>query len=95
VRVGLAQVAADESFCFRLRKRGSHLLAAPTPQLEVEIGSTLWLALKERHGRRPKVDLEDPDVLVLAEILGPTAYVGIIRKAWRTTEPGPAEGEAI
>ena len=92
VRVGLERVGADESFCFRLRKRGVHLLEAPTPQLEVEIGSAIWLALQERDGEPPKVDLRDPDVLVLAEVLGPTTAVGVVRKAWRA--PGPKAGEA-
>jgi tRNA(Ser,Leu) C12 N-acetylase TAN1 len=92
VRVGLAQVTKDETFCFRLRKRGIHLLEAPTPEIEVQIGTALWLALQARDGSRPGVDLRNPDVLVLAEVLGPTTAVGISRKAWRT--PPAVAGEA-
>jgi tRNA(Ser,Leu) C12 N-acetylase TAN1 len=83
VRVGLEHVRRDETFCFRLRKRGAHLLEAPTPQSEVQIGTALWLALEGRDGTRPGVELRDPDVLVIAEVLGPTTAVGIVRKAWR------------
>jgi tRNA(Ser,Leu) C12 N-acetylase TAN1 len=91
VRVGLDHVGPDESFCFRLRKRGTHLLEAPTPQIEVEIGTALWKALEERDGTRPGVDLRDPDVLVIAEVLGPTTAIGLVRKAWKT-QPSPQAG---
>jgi tRNA(Ser,Leu) C12 N-acetylase TAN1 len=93
VRIGLQQVGRDETFCFRLRKRGEHLLGAPTPEIEVEIGSGLWLALQERDGKRPGVELREPDVLVLAEVLGPTTAVGIVRKAWRGEPSKPEAGE--
>jgi tRNA(Ser,Leu) C12 N-acetylase TAN1 len=93
VNVGLQQVGRDETFCFRLRKRGRHRLEAPTPEIEVQIGSALWLALQERDGERPGVKLKEPDVLVLAEVLGPTTAVGIVRKAWREAPAKPAAAE--
>lgn len=92
VRVGLEHVGPRESFCFRLRKRGSHWLQQATPQLETEIGSAIWLALQEHHGSRPTVNLEDPDVLVLAEVLGPRTAIGIVRKSW--TKQQRASGQA-
>jgi tRNA(Ser,Leu) C12 N-acetylase TAN1 len=95
VRVGLAHVKRDETFCFRLRKRGAHLLQAPTPEIEVDIGTALWLALEERDGTRPGVELRDPDVLVLAEVLGPMTAVGIVRKAWREAASRPEPVEEI
>jgi tRNA(Ser,Leu) C12 N-acetylase TAN1 len=96
VRVGLAYVKPEDTFCFRLRKRGAHLLFTPTPQIEVQIGSALWLALQDRDHERPGVELKDPDVLVLAEVLGPTTAVGIVRKAWRRTpkKSEPERGES-
>jgi tRNA(Ser,Leu) C12 N-acetylase TAN1 len=93
VRVGLQQVGRDESFCFRLRKRGTHLLEAPTPEIEVQIGSALWLALQKRDGERPGVELKEPDVLVLAEVLGPMTAVGIVRRAWRAVSAKPERTE--
>lgn len=90
VRAGLEHVGPGETFCFRVRKRGSHRLAAPTPQLEFDIGSAIWLALQERDGKPPKVDLKEPDVMVIAEVLGPLAAVGIVRKGWKAA---PAAGE--
>jgi tRNA(Ser,Leu) C12 N-acetylase TAN1 len=39
----------------------------------------------------PQVDLADPDVKVIAEVLGPSTAVGIVRKAWRArVEPASA-----
>lgn len=90
VRAGLKNVGPEETFCFRVRKRGSHRLTAPTPQLEFDIGSAIWLALQERDGKPPKVRLKAPDVMVIAEVLGPVTAIGIIRKAWK---PPPVAGE--
>lgn len=93
VRVGLTHVAPGESFCFRVHKRGSHLLTAPTPELELNIGSAIWHALEERDGRAPRVDLKSPDVTVIAEVLGPVTAVGVVRKAWKALA-APEEEEA-
>jgi hypothetical protein len=51
--------------------------------LEQEIGSAIWTALEEKHGAKPSVRLRDPDVAVVAEVLGPTTAVGIARRTWR------------
>jgi tRNA(Ser,Leu) C12 N-acetylase TAN1 len=80
------KVGRNEKFCFRLHKRGSHLLEKKTPKLEYEIGEAVWLALKEKYGEEPKVDLEHPDITVVAEVLGPNAAVGITRKSWQSGE---------
>jgi tRNA(Ser,Leu) C12 N-acetylase TAN1 len=93
VRIGLEHVRPEESFCFRLRKRGSHALRQTTPRLEFELGSAIWDALQQRYGRRPKVDLKNPDVLVLAEVLGPVTALGIVRKDWTEPSVVPVETE--
>ena len=81
--IGAAQIGADESFCFRLHKRGAHGLEKPTSRLEPEIGATIWAALEVKYNKKPKVSLNNPDITVVAEILGPIAWVGISRRAWR------------
>ncbi|HEY7682003.1 MAG TPA: THUMP domain-containing protein [Gemmatimonadales bacterium] len=83
LRVGSEQVGPHDSFCFRITKRGAHRVTTPTPDVEAEIGAALVAALERRHGTRPRVDLGHPDVTVIAEVLGPTTAVGIVRKAWR------------
>jgi tRNA(Ser,Leu) C12 N-acetylase TAN1 len=83
VRAGRERIGKDESFCFRLHKRGAHFLEHDTMTLEQEIGSAIWTALEEKHGGKPRVSLKNPDVAVIAEVLGPITAVGISRRAWR------------
>ena len=83
VRIGTEHIGKDERFCFRLHKRGAHMLALDTPRLEYEIGGAIWVALQQKHGVKPLVDLKNPDVTVVAEVLGPITAVGVVRKAWR------------
>jgi tRNA(Ser,Leu) C12 N-acetylase TAN1 len=82
-RIAAAQIGSDESFCFRLHKRGAHGLEQDTCKLEEEIGGAIWTALEEKYHKKPKVRLKNPDITVVAEILGPIAAVGISRRAWR------------
>jgi tRNA(Ser,Leu) C12 N-acetylase TAN1 len=86
VRIAGEQVGRDEKFCFRLHKRGSHSLVGNTFEIEREIGSAIWQALRQKYGTEPVVDLDEPDITVTAEVLGPDTAVGISRKDWITTE---------
>ena len=83
VRAAREQIGEEESFCFRLHKRGAHFLAQGTLSIEQEIGSAIWIALEEKHGAKPRVNLKNPDIAVVAEVLGPITAVGISRKVWR------------
>lgn len=82
VAVGLEHVRVGESFCFRVHKRGDHNLPTDTPSIEREIGGAIFEALEKRDGVRPKVNLRSPDVMVVAEVMGRSAAVGIVRKEW-------------
>jgi tRNA(Ser,Leu) C12 N-acetylase TAN1 len=83
VRAGREQIGKEESFCFRIHKRGAHFLEQDTLTIEQEIGSAIWIALEEKHGGKPRVNLKNPDVAIVAEVLGPITAVGISRKVWR------------
>ncbi len=83
VEIGAKHIAEEESFCFRLHKRGAHGLDMDTPVIEYQIGGAIWVALNEKYGKRPRVDLRDPDVTVIAEVLGADTAVGVLRKMWR------------
>ncbi|MBI4529312.1 MAG: hypothetical protein HY695_36395 [Deltaproteobacteria bacterium] len=83
VQAGRNQIRADERFCFRLHKRGSHWLEKDTLSIEREIGGEIWQALEQKYGTKPLVDLKNPDTTVVAEVLGPTTAIGILRKEWR------------
>jgi len=83
IRIGKERIAEDESFCFRLHKRGEHGLDQDTPKIEHDVGGAIWKALEQRYGKSPRVDLKDPDVTILAEVFGANTAVGILKKAWR------------
>ncbi|HXG52465.1 MAG TPA: THUMP domain-containing protein [candidate division Zixibacteria bacterium] len=87
VDVGAAQIGKEETFSFRIHKRGAHYLEQDTSVLEREIGGAIWQALRAKHGVEPRVRLKDPDVAVVAEVLGPVTAVGISRKAWHEQPP--------
>jgi tRNA(Ser,Leu) C12 N-acetylase TAN1 len=84
-KIGAEHIQEGEKFCFRLYKRGSHWLEQETPRLESEIGGEIWATLQRRYGKELSVDLKDPDVTVIAEVLGPNTGVGILRKSWRAS----------
>jgi tRNA(Ser,Leu) C12 N-acetylase TAN1 len=83
VTIARRHVGRDETFCFRLHKRGAHGLVEASQALEGEIGGAIWTALRDRDGRDPKVELASPDVTVSAELLGPRTVVCLRRRAWR------------
>lgn len=85
IEIGVAHIGEGERFCFRLNKRGAHMLELDTPKLEYEIGGAIWVALHQKYGVKPQVDLKQPDVTIVAEVLGPVTAVGVVRKAWRAT----------
>ena len=93
--IGAAQIGSGESFCFRLHKRGTHGLEKHTSRLEPEIGAAIWAALEVKHNKKPKVSLSNPDITVVAEILGPIAAVGIFRRAWRVLPPPGSSSKTL
>ncbi|MEE9594344.1 MAG: THUMP domain-containing protein [Candidatus Hydrothermarchaeales archaeon] len=82
IKTALEQVRVEDSFCFRVSKRGIHGLDDPTPEIEFEVGGSIHDALMEKYGKKPKVDLKNSDITVIGEVLGPDLKVGIIRKTW-------------
>lgn len=96
VGIGTTRIGVNQSFAFRLFKRGLNSLEDDTPKIEREIGGAINAALEQVHGKKPRVDLSDPDVEVNAEVLGPNTLVGIFEKEWRAaaeTEDVKGQGE--
>ncbi|HLF84309.1 MAG TPA: THUMP domain-containing protein [Blastocatellia bacterium] len=89
VRIASEQVSKNEKFCFRLHKRGSHSLMGDTFEIEREIGGVIWQTLQQKYGTEPAVDLDEPDITVVAEVLGPNTAMGISRKTWRAMVGSP------
>jgi tRNA(Ser,Leu) C12 N-acetylase TAN1 len=88
VKIGTTLIGQEESLCFRIIKRGPHGLEKDTPKLEDEIGRAISEALQLKNGKKPMVDLDEPDVTVVAEVLGPVTMVGVLRRDWRATQSG-------
>ncbi len=82
IDTALEHVGKDDSFSFRLHKRGDHGLDEPSPDIEYEVGGSIHDALSKKFGKKPRVDLDNPDIIVIGEVLGPTVEVGIIRSVW-------------
>jgi tRNA(Ser,Leu) C12 N-acetylase TAN1 len=76
-------VGENESFCFRIKKRGSRLLEKDSRDIEEEIGGDIWESLQQKYGKKPNVDLEHPDVKIVAEVLGNVTAIGIQLKYWK------------
>jgi tRNA(Ser,Leu) C12 N-acetylase TAN1 len=53
VKIAIQHIGADETFCFRIHKRGSHGLVEDTPTLECEIGTAIWRAIEQKYGKKP------------------------------------------
>jgi len=82
VKIAAEHIESGQKFCFRLHKRGAHSLAADTFEIERQVGAAMWEALQQIHGVPPIVDLEEPDITVSAEVLGPRTAMGFSRKGW-------------
>ncbi|HKJ47146.1 MAG TPA: THUMP domain-containing protein [Balneolales bacterium] len=87
-------VGENESFSFRIKKRGSQLLEKDSRDIEEEIGGDIWESLNQKYGKKPKVDLEHPDVKIVAEVLGNITAIGIQLKYWKefSVEQTPIHG---
>src|SRR4030095_28945 len=85
VKIGTTQIGREESFCFRIFKRGLHGIGKNTPKLEDEIGRAISEALQLKNIKKPVVEIDEPDVTVVAEVLGQVTLGGVLRKAWRAT----------
>ena len=78
----LEKIQKGESFCVRVERRGLKG-AFSSQEVAKEVGTFISKALEERDGRKPKVNLGDPDMAVVFETLGTWCGVGIISKEMR------------
>lgn len=75
----------DGSFFVRINRRGlkGHLDTLAT---ERNLGDHVWKALAAA-GRTPRVSFKDADVIVLVEMLGTEAGIGVLPRALRADYP--------
>jgi len=80
------RIEAHESFCVRVERRGMKGVLS-SKDLEREIGKYVFDLLKKRFGVESKVDLEDPDKMIVIEMIGNLAGLALICKKDRKAFP--------
>lgn len=83
IGIALEYIKEDDSFCFRVHKRGAHNIDMATPEFEYKVGSAIYEALEKKYNKKPIVNLKLPDITITAEVLGKTTYVGILKRIWK------------
>ena len=76
---------AGRTFHVRLERRG-HKGSINTHATEKAVGEHLYAALEAR-GQRPVVQFNDPDAVVVIEIIGEVAGVGLVTRELRQSFP--------
>jgi tRNA(Ser,Leu) C12 N-acetylase TAN1 len=76
---------AGRSFHVRIERRG-HKGAINSHTCEQALGAFLWAALEQR-GARPLVEFDDPDAVLVVEVVGDTAGMGLVTRELRTRFP--------
>jgi tRNA(Ser,Leu) C12 N-acetylase TAN1 len=76
---------AGRSFHVRVERRG-HKGVINTHACEQALGAALWAALEAR-GTRPVVEFHDPDAVLVVELVGDTAGMGLVTRDLRTRFP--------
>jgi len=78
----IGRIRKGESFCVKVERRGLKG-AFSSAHVAREVGAFLSAALKERDGVEGRVDLEDPNVVVVLETLGRWCGIGLISREMR------------
>jgi tRNA(Ser,Leu) C12 N-acetylase TAN1 len=76
---------AGRSFHVRVERRG-HKGVIDSHVSERALGAFLWTALEGR-GVRPVIDFDDPDVVLVVEMVGDAAGVALVTRELRTRFP--------
>ncbi len=78
---GLLEQLGGKSFYVRVERRG-HKGQLHTHELEQQLGNYLWDQL-QRRDHHPTVSFKDPDVVIIVEIAGQMAGIGVIPRQLR------------
>ncbi len=81
----LDRLATGPAFYVRLSRRGLKG-RIDTPAIERAVGDHVWRALEAR-GVAPRIDFRDPDHVLVIEMLGDQAGLGLVDRAMRTRYP--------
>jgi len=76
------EIEPGETFGFRVERRGMKEDIS-SQMVEREVGGYFYDLLEKIHGRKPKVDLKNPDKLIAIEIIGNRCGIGFITREMR------------
>ncbi len=76
------EIEPGETFGFRVERRGMKEDIS-SQKVEREVGGYFYDLLEKIHGRKPKVNLKNPDKLIAIEIVGNRCGIGYITKEMR------------
>jgi tRNA(Ser,Leu) C12 N-acetylase TAN1 len=76
------ELELGETFGFRIERRGMKEDIS-SQMVEREVGGYFFDLLEKVHGRKPKVDLKNPDKLIAVEIVGNRCGIGFITREMR------------
>jgi tRNA(Ser,Leu) C12 N-acetylase TAN1 len=76
------ELELGETFGFRVERRGMKEDIS-SQMVEREVGGYFFDLLEKVHGRKPKVDLKNPDKLIAVEIIGNRCGIGFITREMR------------
>lgn len=82
---GLIGRIAGHSYHVRVERRG-HKGQIHTSELEKLLGDFIWDQV-ERRGMKPRVDFDDPEVVVAVEIVGDEAGISLVERSVRERYP--------
>lgn len=73
------EIEPGETFGFRVERRGMKEDIS-SQAVEREVGGYFYDLIEKVHGRKPKVNLKNPDKLIVIEIVGNRCGIGFITK---------------
>lgn len=76
------EIEPGETFGFRVERRGMKEDIS-SQKVEREVGGYFYDLVEKIHGRKPKVNLKNPDKLIAIEIVGNRCGIGFITKEMR------------
>ncbi len=76
------EIERGETFGFRVEQRGMKEDIS-SQKVEREVGGYFYDLVEKVHGRKPKVNLNKPDKLIVIEIIGDRCGIGFITREMR------------
>ncbi|MGB2841726.1 MAG: THUMP domain-containing protein [Halobacteriota archaeon] len=76
------EIEPGDTFGFRVERRGMKEDIS-SQKVEREVGGYFYDLVEKIHGRKPKVNLKNPDKLIAVEIVGNRCGIGFITKEMR------------